>query len=95
MRLHGGFLPYKGRNVGTYTKKTMTTNFWGNWQASDEVETLLQALELYTAVGMAARNYAELTRLNYVSDLVQLFEYLENRGVSTVVAIDLTDLESY
>jgi site-specific recombinase XerD len=57
--------------------------------------TLAQALELFTAEGMPARNFSERTRAVYLSDLQNVISHLESLGVTELREVGLQHLESY
>lgn len=59
------------------------------------METLREGLELFELVGMPARNLSGRTRKEYANDLTDLVAFLEQRGLSRIREVSLTDLEPY
>jgi site-specific recombinase XerD len=57
--------------------------------------TLEKALEDYQAVYLPAHNLAEKTRRFYRDDLVQLINFLADRGISHVHQLDLRSLNAF
>src|SRR6266496_5730275 len=57
--------------------------------------TLSQALEEYKKIYMAARNFAQRTRVEYLNDLEDLIQFLEQLGIKEVKDIGLPQLERY
>jgi len=55
--------------------------------------TLRKALDDYKTVYMPYRNFAERTRVEYLNDLEDLIEFLEQLGRKEVKAIGLPQLE--
>ena len=57
--------------------------------------TLREALEEYKSVFMASRNFAQRTRVEYLSDIEDLMQFLEKNGLKEVKFIGLPQLERY
>ena len=57
--------------------------------------TFRAALERYTSVHMAARNYAPATRRHYTDDLHDLIAFLESGGCPGPDAVTAEDLQGY
>ena len=57
--------------------------------------TLREALEEYKSIYMPSRNLAERTRIEYVNDLLDLVNSLEEVGKQRVEDVSLRDLEWY
>ena len=57
--------------------------------------TLRKALDHYKTVYMSYRNFAERTREEYLNDLEDLIQFLEQFGIKDVGAIGLPQLERY
>lgn len=57
--------------------------------------TLRKALDDYKVVYLTSRNYAERTRAEYLNDLENLIQFLEQLGLREVSAISLPQLERY
>lgn len=63
--------------------------------ARQTVHSLEQGLALFTTVGMPAHHLALRTRTEYQHDLADLLAFLATRGVTTLSAVKLHDLEYY
>jgi len=57
--------------------------------------TLREALEEYKSIFMASRNFAQRTRVEYLSDIEDLIQFLEKNGLKEVKFIGLPQLERY
>ena len=57
--------------------------------------TLRKSLDDYKTVYMTYRNFAERTREEYLNDLEDLIQFLEQLGIKDVSAISLPQLERY
>lgn len=57
--------------------------------------TLRKALDDYKTVYMAHRNFAQRTRKEYLNDLEDLIQFLEQLGIKVANAISLPQLERY
>src|SRR5688500_18054607 len=57
--------------------------------------TLKQALDEYEKIYMASRNFAQRTRVEYLNDLKDLIQFLEQLGIKEVKGIGLPQLERY
>jgi integrase/recombinase XerD len=57
--------------------------------------TLRKALDDYKIVYMASRNFAERTREEYLNDLEDLIQFLEQMGIREAKVISLPKLERY
>lgn len=57
--------------------------------------TLRQALDEYENIYMAARNFTQRTRVEYLNDLKDLIQFLEQFGLKRVGEIGLPQLERY
>lgn len=64
-------------------------------ETPNEQLELVQALEIYESEYMPAHNLAENTRRFYTDDLVQLINFLAERGVGHVHQLDLRLLNAY
>lgn len=60
-----------------------------------QTTTIRQAISLFERVGMASRNLAARTRVEYRRDLQDLAAYLEGRGVTQLRDVYLAHLEAY
>lgn len=57
--------------------------------------TLRDALEEYKSIFMASRNFAKRTRVEYLNDLLDLIQFLEQSGLREVKDISIPTLERY
>src|SRR3989337_2812211 len=57
--------------------------------------TLKQALDEYKDIYMASRNFASRTRVEYLNDLEDLIQFLDQLGIKAVKDIGLPQLERY
>jgi site-specific recombinase XerD len=57
--------------------------------------TLSKALEEYKNIYMASRNFAQRTRVEYLNDLEDLVQFLEQLGIKEVKDIGIPQLERY
>lgn len=57
--------------------------------------TLLQAVEEYKEIYLAYRNFAQRTRVEYINDLEDLVQYLEDIGVHKTGDVTLSNLVRY
>ncbi|MBL8049622.1 MAG: tyrosine-type recombinase/integrase [Anaerolineales bacterium] len=57
--------------------------------------TLRQALEEYRTIYLASRNFAERTRVEYINDLQDLINFLEQSGLKEVKNVGLPQLERF
>lgn len=58
-------------------------------------KTLRKALDDYKTVYMAYRNFADRTRVEYLNDLKDLVEFLEESGINKVEKLELAQIEHY
>ena len=57
--------------------------------------TLDQAFSEYTSVYLSARNLAHKTRVDYTIDVTQLLTFLQDRGITNVAQLDLSQLNAF
>ena len=57
--------------------------------------TITEGLTAYKDTYLAARNLAQRTRVEYLTDLRQLAEFLQSVGVTTVHSVQRANLEGF
>jgi site-specific recombinase XerD len=59
------------------------------------ITTVSAAIQLFETVGMPAKNLSRHTRINYLHDLTDLAQFLQERGVTTLADVSLRHLQTY
>jgi integrase/recombinase XerD len=59
------------------------------------ITTLTGAIQLFSTVGMPAKNLSRHTRKNYLHDLADMQHFLEDRGVTSLTDVSLRHLQAY
>src|SRR4051794_16854390 len=61
----------------------------------EKVLSFSQGVTAYTETHLAARNFAQRTRREYLTDLQQLEEYLQTVGMTTVQGVQRSHLDGF